>query len=75
MPFWRYAAGDPKQGSRALPRLDPTRQVGPPPEPASLSVITLTSIAVQPKPRREGDRPGPTVQAAEAFRGRFPAAS
>jgi len=30
--------------------------------------MVLISIAVQPKPRRKGDRPGPTVQAAEAFR-------
>jgi hypothetical protein len=46
-----------------------------PPELPSLSVMVLTSIAVQPMPRRKGDRPGPTVEAAEAFRGRFPAAS
>ena len=46
-----------------------------PPEPPSLSVMVLTSVAVQPKARRKGDRPGPTVQAAEAFRARFPAAS
>jgi hypothetical protein len=30
--------------------------------------MVLISIAVQPKPRRKGDRPGSTVQAAEAFR-------
>jgi hypothetical protein len=46
-----------------------------PPEPPCLSVMVLASIAVQPRPCRKGDRPGLTVQAGEAFRERFPAAS